>query len=245
MQQVRETTGGACPGTGGLEARLWDADHADRRAAANVRVSHRYKRPLDIVLGVLLLIVSAPVFALTALLVKISSKGPVFFRQERLGKDEAPFLVFKFRTMHADVDSTPHQEYFKRYLKGETAPGADANLFKLRHDPRITPVGGMLRRLGLDELPQLLNVIRGDMSLVGPRPPLAYEVEHYTPRHRKRLLIKPGITGLWQVRGRDVVDFETMIDMDLEYIERQSLPLDLGIVIATVPALLWAFIKHR
>ena len=121
----------------------------------------------------------------------------------------------------------------------------DANLFKLRHDPRITPVGGVLRRLGLDELPQLLNVIRGDMSLVGPRPPLAYEVEHYTRRHRRRLQVKPGITGLWQVQGRDVVDFETMIDMDLEYIERQSLPLDFGIVIATVPALLWAFITHR
>jgi len=169
----------------------------------------------------------------------------VFFRQERLGKDEAPFLVYKFRTMYADVDSRPHQEYFKRYLKGETAPGEDAKLFKLRHDPRITPVGSVLRRLGLDELPQLLNVIRGHMSLVGPRPPLAYEVEHYSARHRRRLLIKPGITGLWQVRGRDVVDFETMIDMDLEYIERQSLSLDLGIVLATLPALLWAYIKHR
>jgi lipopolysaccharide/colanic/teichoic acid biosynthesis glycosyltransferase len=224
--------------------RSWDTDEVTRGAAAQRRAP-AYKRPFDQILGALLLVVSAPVFGLTALLVKGSSRGPVFFRQERLGKDERPFLVFKFRTMYADVDSAPHREYFKRYLKGETAPGVDANLFKLRHDSRITPVGGVLRRLGLDELPQLLNVIRGDMSLVGPRPPLAYEVEHYTPRHRRRLQVKPGITGLWQVRGRDVVDFETMIDMDLEYIERQSLPLDFEIVIATVPALLWAFITHR
>jgi lipopolysaccharide/colanic/teichoic acid biosynthesis glycosyltransferase len=244
-----ERANGATAGSFSDGSQSGDQTWEVRQPAGAVRHGHtltpRYKRPLDLVMGMALLVVSAPVFGLTALLVKVSSRGPVFFRQERLGRDEQPFLVYKFRTMHADVDSTPHQEYFKRYLKGEKAPGEDANLFKLRHDPRITPVGGFLRRLGLDEMPQLINVIRGEMSLVGPRPPLAYEVEHYSARHRERLRVKPGITGLWQVRGRDVVDFETMIDMDLEYIERQSLPLDVGIVIATVPALLWAFIRHR
>ncbi len=204
----------------------------------------RYKRPLDVVAGVTLLGLSAPLFGVVALLVKLTSRGPVLFRQERLGRDRRPFVVYKFRTMRPDADPAPHREYFKQYLSGAHAPDQPRQLYKLRRDPRITPVGGLLRRLGLDELPQLINVVRGDMSIVGPRPPLDYEVEHYSGRHLARLSVKPGITGLWQIRGRDMVDFETMVDMDLEYIGSQSLWLDLRIMLMTVPALLWSFIRH-
>ncbi|HEV3309100.1 MAG TPA: sugar transferase [Chloroflexota bacterium] len=203
-----------------------------------------YKRPFDIILGSAMLVASAPIFGLVALLVRLTSRGPIFFRQERIGINGRPFTVIKFRTMEADADPASHREYFKRYLQGESAPGEARNVFKLRRDPRITPLGGILRRLGLDELPQLLNVLAGDMSLVGPRPPLEYEVAHYTPHHMGRLAVKPGITGLWQVRGRDAVDFDSMIDMDLEYVDTMSLWLDCKILIVTVPSLVWAFVSH-
>ena len=150
-------------------------------------------------------------------------------------------MVTKFRSMYANVDSKPHHDYFKQYMKGISAPNEKRNVFKMRRDPRITPVGRFIRRLGLDELPQLLEVVKGDMSLVGPRPPLDYEVAHYDERHMGRLMVKPGITGLWQVRGRDVVDFESMVDMDLEYVSRMSLWLDIKITLLTAPSLLWAF----
>lgn len=208
-------------------------------------VSLSAKRAMDLICGSVLLAISAPLYATIALLVRLTSSGPVLFRQERIGLAGHPFEVFKFRTMYADADPGPHQQYFKQYLRGVRAPGQDRHLYKLRHDPRITPLGGVLRRLGLDELPQLVNVLKGDMSLVGPRPPLRYEVEHYDERHGRRLTVKPGITGLWQIRGRDVVDFETMIDMDLEYVDSQSLWLDFKILLTTVPALVWAYIRHR
>ncbi|HZT97541.1 MAG TPA: sugar transferase [Chloroflexota bacterium] len=203
-----------------------------------------YQRVLDLAGSALLLMLFAPLFGVVALLVKVTSAGPILFRQERLGAAGRRFMCLKFRTMHANVDSAPHREYFRRYMEGQAAPGEPTNLFKLRNDSRITPVGRVLRRLGLDELPQLINVTMGDMSLVGPRPPLEYEVEHYSLRHLRRLSVKPGITGLWQIRGRDVVDFETMVDMDIEYIENQSLWLDLIILFRTVPSLLWAFVRH-
>ncbi len=204
----------------------------------------RYKRPFDLIVGSILLTLSAPVAAIVAAMVKSTSSGPVLFKQERLGLHSRPFTLYKFRTMYRGAPSAMHEEYFKQYLQGEPAPGQERAIYKLRHDPRITPVGGVLRRLGLDELPQLFNVITGDMSLVGPRPPLAYEVAQYTPRHMRRLDTKPGCTGLWQVRGRDMVHFEAMIDMDLEYIERQTILFDLRLCLLTVPALVWAFCKH-
>lgn len=211
---------------------------------ASVGRGPRYKRPLDLVVGSLIMIVSAPLFVLVALVVKVSSRGPIFFRQERLGLNGRPFEVVKFRSMYANADPTRHREYFKQYLQGRSAPGEPENVFKLRRDPRITPAGRMLRRLGLDELPQLLNVLKGDMSLVGPRPPLEYEVAHYNDRHLARLSVKPGITGWWQVRGRDVVDFESMVELDLEYVRNVSLWLDIKILLMTVPSLVWALVSR-
>lgn len=199
-----------------------------------------YKRPMDILLGSILLTLLLPAFGLIALLVKMTSRGPVLFRQERLGLNATPFTLHKFRTMYVGADEHTHREYFQQYLRGASAPGESSNVYKLRSDPRITPVGGLLRRLGLDELPQMINVLRGEMSLVGPRPPLHYEVAHYTARHIARLAVKPGMTGLWQIQGRDVVDFESMIDMDLEYARRQSIWLDLKILFLTGPSVLWA-----
>jgi lipopolysaccharide/colanic/teichoic acid biosynthesis glycosyltransferase len=204
----------------------------------------RYKRPFDLLGGVLLLLLMAPVAAVVAVLIKLSSSGPVLFRQERIGQDGRPFVMYKFRTMHHGVDSSLHRAYFTQYQQGKAAPGQTSTVFKLQRDPRITPLGGILRRLGLDEIPQLFNVIKGEMSLVGPRPPLRYEVERYSERDRLRLSVKPGLTGLWQIKGRDVVDFATMIDLDLEYIRRQALSLDVAILLATAPALIWASIRR-
>jgi lipopolysaccharide/colanic/teichoic acid biosynthesis glycosyltransferase len=205
--------------------------------------SPAYKRPFDVLVASMLLVLTAPVATMVALIVKVTSPGPILFRQERLGQNGRPFTLYKFRTMYHGASAELHREYFTLYRQGVRAPGQPRPLYKLRRDPRITRLGGVLRRLALDELPQLYNVLRGDMSVVGPRPPLRYEVEHYTQRDLLRLSVKPGITGLWQVRGRDVVDFNTMITLDLEYIQRQSLALDLWVLLATMPALVWAYFR--
>ncbi|HEX8918072.1 MAG TPA: sugar transferase [Chloroflexota bacterium] len=204
----------------------------------------RYKRPFDLVLGTILLLVATPIAAIAAVFIKLTSPGPVFFLQERVGLSGRPFVMYKFRTMHHGADQNVHREYFRQYQQGITAPGQDKPIFKLQRDPRITRIGSILRSLALDEIPQLWNVVKGDMSLVGPRPPLMYEVQDYNQRDLARLSVKPGITGLWQIKGRDVVDFATMIDLDLDYINRQSLALDSAIVLATVPALVWAYINR-
>jgi len=218
-----------------------ETSHAYRRR----RETLRYKRPFDLVLGGVLLILASPVAAAVALLVKLTSSGPVFFRQERVGQDGRPFTMYKFRTMYHGADTNVHRTYIQQYRQGKVAPGQDGQLFKLRRDPRITAVGGVLRRLALDEIPQLFNVVKGDMSLVGPRPALDYEVADYGERELQRLAVKPGATGLWQIKGRDVVDFATMIDLDLEYIRREGLALDLWIVVATVPALVWSSLTWK
>lgn len=204
-----------------------------------------YKRPFDLVFGVLLLVLLLPFATLVAFLVKATSRGSVLFRQERVGLNGQNFVMYKFRTMYHGVDSALHREYFKQYQQGIVAPNQVGTTYKLKRDPRITRLGGILRCLALDEIPQLFNVIKGDMSLVGPRPAIPYEVELYGQRDLLRLSVKPGITGLWQIKGRDVVDFATMIDLDLEYIARQSIARDLTIVLATVPALLLASVKHQ
>jgi lipopolysaccharide/colanic/teichoic acid biosynthesis glycosyltransferase len=201
----------------------------------------RYQRPLDLIVGTVLLLMTLPVWLVVAALVKLTSSGPLFFRQERVGLGGQRFYMYKFRSMYHGVDAEIHRSYFLEYMQGKPAEDGVTRLFKVRRDPRVTPVGYVLRRLGLDELPQFLNVVKGDMSLVGPRPPLPYEVEEYDSRHWKRLTVKPGITGLWQVHGRDAVDFETMIDMDLRYIERQSLWLDLGLLALTVPVVVLSY----
>jgi exopolysaccharide biosynthesis polyprenyl glycosylphosphotransferase len=199
------------------------------------------KRTSDIFVAGLALVVLAPVWLIVALLIKLDSRGPVLYRQERVGMDGRIFLFLKFRTMRIDSDDSEHREYQRRYIAGQPDTNLGDSLrpvYKLHTDPRVTRVGRMLRRASLDELPQLLNVLRGDMSVVGPRPPIPYEVEAYALWHRKRLDMKPGMTGLWQVSGRNRLSFDEMVTLDLFYIENWSLWLDLKIMLRTLPVLL-------
>ena len=194
------------------------------------------KRTFDLIVSALAIVLLLPLWLLVALVIKLDSKGPVFYTQERVGMDGRLFLLYKFRTMKAGADSQLHREYQKAFIAGR----AEANLgddskptYKLLTDPRITRIGKLLRRTSLDEVPQLLNVLSGDMSVVGPRPPIPYEVEAYELWHRKRLDMKPGLTGLWQVSGRNRLPFEEMVRLDLFYIENWSLLLDLKIILRT------------
>jgi exopolysaccharide biosynthesis polyprenyl glycosylphosphotransferase len=199
------------------------------------------KRASDIIIAGLALVLLAPIWFLLALLIKLDSRGPVLYRQERVGMDGRIFLFLKFRTMRIDSDDSEHREYQRRYIAGQPDTNLGDSLrpvYKLHTDPRVTRVGRMLRRASLDELPQLLNVLRGDMSVVGPRPPIPYEVEAYALWHRKRLDMKPGMTGLWQVSGRNRLSFDEMVTLDLFYIENWSLWLDLKIMLRTLPVLL-------
>ncbi len=201
------------------------------------------KRVMDLSLALLMLFLAAPVMLLIAAAIKLDSPGPVLFVQVRLGQNGAPFRFYKFRTMFDRADPGLHHRYVQSFIRARVADGngsakAAAGTFKLVSDPRVTRVGRILRRSSLDELPQLFNVVKGDMSLVGPRPPLPYEVVEYQEWHRGRLAVTPGLTGLWQVRGRSRVTFDDMVRMDLEYIARQSLWLDLRILLLTVPAVL-------
>jgi lipopolysaccharide/colanic/teichoic acid biosynthesis glycosyltransferase len=187
------------------------------------------KRAIDAGGSAAVLLLLAPLLALLALAVVIDSGGPVLFRQTRLGRRLEEFTVLKFRTMKADATPDAHREYIARLAAG----GADEELKKLTADPRVTRVGSVLRRLSLDELPQLFNVLRGDMSLVGPRPALEYELEHYEERHFERFAVKPGMTGLWQVSGRNRLGFTEMLDLDVEYARTSGLLLDLKILAKT------------
>jgi exopolysaccharide biosynthesis polyprenyl glycosylphosphotransferase len=199
------------------------------------------KRISDIIIAALTLALLSPFWLLIALLIKFDSRGPVFYAQERVGMDGRIFVVYKFRTMRVDADSEIHREYQRKFIAGDAAANVGDDLepaYKLRNDPRITRVGRLLRRLSLDEIPQLFNVLRGDMSTVGPRPPIPYEVEAYELRHRKRLDMKPGLTGLWQVSGRNRLPFEEMVKLDLFYIENWSLLFDLKIILRTVLVML-------
>ncbi|HEY0080571.1 MAG TPA: sugar transferase [Pyrinomonadaceae bacterium] len=199
------------------------------------------KRGFDLLIASTTLLALSPLWLIIAALVKLDSRGPVFYRQERVGMDGRIFLLFKFRTMRAGSDDALHRDFQRKYIAGQP----DSNLgdserpvYKLHTDPRITRTGSWLRRLSLDELPQLFNVLRGDMSIVGPRPPISYEVEAYELWHRRRLDMKPGVTGLWQVSGRNRLSFEEMVRLDLYYIENWSLLLDLRIILKTLPVML-------
>jgi exopolysaccharide biosynthesis polyprenyl glycosylphosphotransferase len=200
------------------------------------------KRASDIVISLVALILTAPIWIIVSILIKLDSRGPVFFRQERVGMDGRIFLCYKFRTMYADADDAIHREIYRKNIEG--APEANAGdeekpvFGKVKNDPRITRIGKYLRRSSLDELPQFLNVLRGEMSVVGARPPIPYEVEEYDLAHRRRLDMKPGITGLWQVSGRNRLTFEEMVKIDLYYIENWSPWLDLKIILLTLPAIL-------
>jgi exopolysaccharide biosynthesis polyprenyl glycosylphosphotransferase len=203
-------------------------------------VARVVKRTSDLIVATLATLLLLPLWILIALLVKLNSKGPIFYKQERVGMDGRVFLFYKFRTMHAGSDDATHREFQRLYIAGQAKGDKSKDgqpVYKLQADPRITRTGRWLRRLSLDELPQLLNVIRGDMSVVGPRPPIPYEVESYELWHRKRLDMKPGMTGLWQVSGRNRLPFDEMVRLDLFYIENWSLLLDLKIILKTLPVM--------
>lgn len=197
----------------------------------------RVKRAMDILGSIVALVLFAPLFLLIGAAVKLTSEGPVIFRQPRLGQYGKRFTCLKFRSMYVNNDLTIHKEFMKHVIHGEGAADekrSGERIYKMVHDPRITRLGRFLRRTSLDELPQFINVLKGDMSLVGPRPPLAYEFQQYDIWHRRRLLaVKPGITGLWQVNGRSKVSFDEMVRLDLRYVRTCSLWLDIQILLQT------------
>jgi lipopolysaccharide/colanic/teichoic acid biosynthesis glycosyltransferase len=199
------------------------------------------KRGIDILGSLALLIILSPLLLAIAALVKLSSRGPVLFRQLRIGQMLKPFMICKFRTMYANADHGIHHNYVSWFItsSGKGQEQDKNKIFKLTNDPRITPIGHFLRKTSLDELPQLWNVLRGEMSLVGPRPPLWYEVQQYKPWHRHRVMeAKPGITGLWQVTGRSRTTFDEMVRLDLRYARGRSLWADIKILLATPAAVI-------
>ena len=224
---------------GPIDAKLQsNRDHSDGRSIAALAV----KRAIDIVGSVVALVVFAPLFIAIAAAIELTSSGPILFRQQRVGQYGRRFRFLKFRSMYAQNDPGVHKEFVKSLISGAAA-GRDQTggekVYKLTNDARITPIGRLIRRTSLDELPQLFNVLMGDMSLVGPRPPIPYEIEQYKPWHRRRLIeAKPGITGLWQVKGRSRVGFDDMVRLDLEYSRSWSLWLDLKILLETPGAVL-------
>jgi exopolysaccharide biosynthesis polyprenyl glycosylphosphotransferase len=205
------------------------------------------KRAIDIAGSLLGLLMFSPLFLIIPLCIKATSSGPVFFRQERLGLHGRKFNFLKFRSMYVDNSDDIHRNYVKGLINGNglatvNGSGAPEKVFKLTGDPRITPFGNFLRKSSLDELPQFINVLKGDMSLVGPRPPIPYEFDDYKVWHRKRVVeVKPGITGLWQVKGRSSCSFDEMVRLDLRYIQEWSIWLDIKILIQTP----WAVLRGK
>jgi lipopolysaccharide/colanic/teichoic acid biosynthesis glycosyltransferase len=227
------------------------------------------KRTLDVVLSLSVLILTSPLLLVIALLIVTTSRGPALYRARRVGERGRLFTMYKFRSMHQNADPSLHRQAYARYIKGKGGNGKvdSETLAELAvesrclpesythrpflsawrrltvglsgGDPRVTPVGAILRKLSLDELPQFFNVLIGDMSLVGPRPPIPYEVRLYSPHHLRRLAVTPGITGIWQVYGRGRVPFEHMVDMDLQYIATRSFWLDLRLLLLTVPSVIF------
>lgn len=194
------------------------------------------KRAFDVIASLAVLIVALPVILIIALLVKLDSPGPLIFRQRRYGRRLEPFNVWKFRTMHDGVSPEAHRRYISELAAGQH--DGDSGLKKLTSDPRVTRVGALLRRTSLDELPQLVNVLRGQMSLVGPRPALEYELEHYGAIHFNRFLVRPGLTGLWQVSGRNERSFGEMLDLDVQYAHGCGPQMDAIILLRTPRAVL-------
>ena len=212
----------------------------EETSAARAYGSSAVKRVIDVGLGMVALVLLSPVFVLVAIAVRFSSKGPVLFRQERVGRGQRPFTMFKFRTMYVGGDDSEHRAYVRAMLTpGEDFEAAESGLHKLV-DARITSVGRVLRRMSLDELPQLLNVVAGSMSLVGPRPVLPWEVELLDEVDHVRFEVKPGMTGLWQVSGRSRLPMSQAFQLDREYVAQQSFLLDLTILLKTLPAVLFA-----
>jgi len=192
------------------------------------------KRLFDIILSLVALIILAPLIFITTIIVKSTSKGPVFFKGSRIGYNGKPFSVIKFRTMFIEADPIMHNEYIMNLTNKGLGAKRGNEIFKLKNDPRITQVGRFLRRYGLDELPQFINVLKGNMSFIGPRPPIKFEYEAYKDLQDERLKVKPGITGLWQVSGRNILTYDRMIELDLYYIKNISFILDLKILIRSI-----------
>jgi lipopolysaccharide/colanic/teichoic acid biosynthesis glycosyltransferase len=203
------------------------------------RPPDRVTRLIDLTVAAVLLVVLAPLMLLIALLVRVTSRGPALFKQTRVGYRRRPFVILKFRSMTANCSDAVHRDFVSRMLRGEDPrkAGGDGR-YKLEGDRRVTPLGRFLRATSLDELPQLINVLRGDMALIGPRPVLAWEMELFQPHHHERFTVKPGITGLWQVSGRCQVTMREALDIDVEYVRRRSLTLNLWILMKTLPAVL-------
>jgi lipopolysaccharide/colanic/teichoic acid biosynthesis glycosyltransferase len=200
----------------------------------------RAKRLFDVVFTLLLLLPLCFVMAIVAVLIRLDSQGPIFFRQKRVGQHGVEFEMLKFRSMYVNSDDSLHREAITFYMNGQKINGSSTAIkfhYKLSDDPRITRIGHFIRKTSIDELPQFFNVLRGEMTLVGPRPPLPYEVELYTAHDRLRLSGKPGLTGIWQVYGRSQVTFQDMVEMDIEYLQHQSLWEDLKLIVLTIPVM--------
>jgi lipopolysaccharide/colanic/teichoic acid biosynthesis glycosyltransferase len=196
------------------------------------------KRTLDLALALVLLFMVLPLLLIIAVAIRIDSRGPALFRQVRVGHRRGVFVMLKFRTMHVDCSDAMHRAYISQMM-ANTGEGTPVNgLCKLTDDPRITRLGRLLRRTSLDELPQLINVLRGDMSLVGPRPMLAWEVKLLEDRHMARFAVKPGLTGLWQVSGRSALSMRQALELDVEYVKRRTMALDLAVLAKTGVVLL-------
>jgi lipopolysaccharide/colanic/teichoic acid biosynthesis glycosyltransferase len=225
-----------------IPPRAAELPHAAAPAARPAGVADVARRALDVVLALTMLLVLAPVMLLVALAICIDSRGPVLFRQRRLGRGMREFTVLKFRSMKASADAKKHRDYVTSLISGAgNGTNEQGGLYKLAVDDRITGVGRILRMTSLDELPQLWNVVRGEMSLVGPRPVIAYEAEQYPDWYLGRFAVRPGLTGLWQVSGRNERTYEEMVRLDLEYAERRTLGLDLMILLKTV----WVVLRRK
>jgi lipopolysaccharide/colanic/teichoic acid biosynthesis glycosyltransferase len=206
---------------------------------AGVAAPRLTKRLLDIAVATAFLALLSPLLVIVAGLIWLTTPGPALFRQIRLGKNGSPFVLFKFRTMYTDCRDDVHREYVRKLLTEDEPPdGGRSGVYKLEHDERITPIGRLIRRTSIDELPQLLNVIRGEMSLVGPRPALPWEAELLDAIHFVRFSVPPGLTGLWQVSGRNTLTMKQGLELDVEYVRRQRLALDLWILLKTIPVVL-------
>jgi lipopolysaccharide/colanic/teichoic acid biosynthesis glycosyltransferase len=220
-----------------------------RHELSDQRLQHLVKRLLDIIISGFLLLLLSPLFIVFALLIRLTSKGPIIFRHKRVGKDEKPFYLLKFRTMVSGGDDSQYMRYLKQLIESErdsipqlhpdTKPnGNGLPYMKMGNDPRVTPIGEFLRKYYLDELPQLWNILKGEMSLVGPRPHVQFEVDYYEPDQCRRLSVPPGATGLWQVSGKADCTFNELIALDLAYIDNWSLLFDLEILLKTIVLML-------
>jgi lipopolysaccharide/colanic/teichoic acid biosynthesis glycosyltransferase len=233
MEASTTTPAAVSSGVAGSAEAAQQASVARRRSVAC--------RVLDVVASAALLVVLSPVLLGIALIIRRDSPGAAIFRQRRIGRDQEPFTVLKFRTMQSGVGHAQHRAFVERLIAGDGPGEGDhvkPSFFKIAADPRVTRVGHFLRKSSLDELPQLLNVLRGDMSLVGPRPCLQYEMEAYPPHWFGRFAVKPGITGLWQVSGRSELTLAEMIELDLEYARTRSVATNVKIMLRTIPVVL-------